>query len=332
MLRQLLVLASCSLLPLASAFLGGASAAPPLAALGARRAAMNRPSGVVSLRAAGSDCATTVVGGGRIGLTLQQFGKDAGFDDTLVKRGEKVPSDGSGPIYVCTRNDALKGVIAECPPERREDLVFYGQNGFIEDFLRAEGVFDSSTKVLVYMAVAKLGEKPTDGITSVNPEGLTAATGKGGPMGGAAREGHAIGGHARGLTRFGVEDATFQASMYEKLMWITSFMLLGVHHGGITVGEVEEKHRDDLAKMVIEMAACVTEEKGVAFKAGMAERLCAYAKTVGHFPTALKEFEWRNQYWLDTTRAREAAGKQDLTPFHTELLLKARDNAHVSFP
>lgn len=325
MLRQLLVLASCSLLPLASAFLGGASAAPPLAALGARRAAMNRPSGVVSLRAAGSDCATTVVGGGRIGLTLQQFGKDAGFDDTLVKRGEKVPSDGSGPIYVCTRNDALKGVIAECPPERREDLVFYGQNGFIEDFLRAEGVFDSSTKVLVYMAVAKLGEKPTDGITSVNPEGLTAATGKWAEQVAARLR-------SGGMTCSVMDDATFQASMYEKLMWITSFMLLGVHHGGITVGEVEEKHRDDLAKMVIEMAACVTEEKGVAFKAGMAERLCAYAKTVGHFPTALKEFEWRNQYWLDTTRAREAAGKQDLTPFHTELLLKARDNAHVSFP
>lgn len=72
MLRQLLVLASCSLLPLASAFLGGASAAPPLAALGARRAAMNRPSGVVSLRAAGSDCATTVVGGVRaVGLSSE---------------------------------------------------------------------------------------------------------------------------------------------------------------------------------------------------------------------------------------------------------------------
>jgi len=27
---------------------------------------------------------------GRIGLTLQQFGKDAGFEDTIVKRGEKV--------------------------------------------------------------------------------------------------------------------------------------------------------------------------------------------------------------------------------------------------
>ena len=33
------------------------------------------------------------------------------------------------------------------------------------------------------------------------------------------------------------------------------------------------------------------EERGVKFKAGVAERLLAYAKTVAHFPTALKEFE-----------------------------------------
>jgi hypothetical protein len=33
-------------------------------------------------------------------------------------------------------------------------------------------------QVLVYFAVAKLGDKPTDGKTDVNPEGLTAgATG-----------------------------------------------------------------------------------------------------------------------------------------------------------
>ena len=57
-------------------------------------------------------------------------------------------------------------------------MVFYGQNGYIEDFLKAKEVFSDSTKVLVYMAVAKLGEKPTDGITRLNPEGLTAATGK----------------------------------------------------------------------------------------------------------------------------------------------------------
>ena len=89
-----------------------------------------------------------------------------------------IPADSTGPIYVATRNDALSSVIDKCPASRKEDLVFYGQNGYIEDFLKAKEVFSDSTKVLVYMAVAKLGEKPTDGITRLNPEGLTAATGK----------------------------------------------------------------------------------------------------------------------------------------------------------
>ena len=94
---------------------------------------------------------------------------------------------------MCTRNDALAGVIADCPPARKGDLVFYGhalalprasppaatpacwapaagdaahparwlntaltpppprppsgrQNGYIEDFLRAENAFDDTTK------------------------------------------------------------------------------------------------------------------------------------------------------------------------------------------
>ena len=35
----------------------------------------------------------------------------------------------------------------------------------------------SPVQVLVYFAVAKKGEKPTDGKTDVNPEGLTAGEG-----------------------------------------------------------------------------------------------------------------------------------------------------------
>lgn len=99
------------------------------------------------------------------------MGKEAGFTDVMVKRQDNIAPDGAGPIYVATRNDALASVIAKCPEHRRGDLVFYGQNGYIEDFLKEQGVFKDSTKVLVYMAVAKLGEKPTDGITELNPEG-----------------------------------------------------------------------------------------------------------------------------------------------------------------
>ena len=37
---------------------------------------------------------------------------------------------------------------------------------------------NASTQCLVYFAVAKLGDKPMDGVTDLNPEGLTAAFGR----------------------------------------------------------------------------------------------------------------------------------------------------------
>ena len=51
------------------------------------------------------------------------------------------------------------------------------QNGMLLKFLAEQGL-SANTQVLLYLAVAKLGESPIDGITEFNPEGLTAATGK----------------------------------------------------------------------------------------------------------------------------------------------------------
>ena len=51
------------------------------------------------------------------------------------------------------------------------------QNGMLGPFLEAQGLPDA-TQILMYVAVAKKGEAPTDGITDANPEGLTTATGK----------------------------------------------------------------------------------------------------------------------------------------------------------
>jgi hypothetical protein len=39
---------------------------------------------------------------------------------------------------VATRNDALATIIKTCPEKRKSDLVFYGQNGYIEDFLKEQ--------------------------------------------------------------------------------------------------------------------------------------------------------------------------------------------------
>ena len=52
--------------------------------------------------------------------------------DVVLKRGDAFPaSPTEGPIYVCTRNDALQGVIDQTPESRRPDLVFL-QNGMLQ--------------------------------------------------------------------------------------------------------------------------------------------------------------------------------------------------------
>ena len=96
--------------------------------------------------------------------------------DVLLKRGEFIPPTGSGPIYICTRNNDLEEIIQSTPEPRKADLVFL-QNGMLGPYLESKGL-SGNTQALVYFAVAKKGDKPIDGKTDVNPEGLTAATGK----------------------------------------------------------------------------------------------------------------------------------------------------------
>lgn len=115
----------------------------------------------------------TIIGGGRIGLHL--FESNGLKDQLLKSRSDNLP-DGDGPIYVCTRNNDLDEIIKKTPVKRREDLVFL-QNGVLTNFLRERGL-ESNTQALIYYAVAKKGEAPIDGKTDLNPEGLTAVTGK----------------------------------------------------------------------------------------------------------------------------------------------------------
>ena len=70
------------------------------------------------------DVPSIIVGDGRVGTLLAEFGKRRGFEDTLVKRGDPIPELQAGgqlvrmPIYICTRNEDLDAVIATCPQER----------------------------------------------------------------------------------------------------------------------------------------------------------------------------------------------------------------------
>ncbi|XP_071723456.1 uncharacterized protein [Rutidosis leptorrhynchoides] len=246
-----------------------------------------------------------IVGGGRVGRALQDMGNGG---DLLVKRGEPVPVDFEGPILVCTRNDDLDAVLEATPRSRWNDLVFF-QNGMLEPWLGSKGLGDAD-QVLAYFAVSKLGEPPTDGKTDTNPEGLTAAYGK-------WASAIATRLQAGGLSCKVLDKEAFQKQMLEKLIWICAFMLVGARHPGATVGAVEKEYRDEVSSLITELASAAAAEKGLVFEEAMVDRLCAYSRAVAHFPTAVKEFKWRNGWFYSLTEKALANGKPDPCPLHT---------------
>ena len=262
-------------------------------------------------KAAAADVPSVIVGGGRIGNALREMGVPG---DVVLKRGEPIPAEpATGPIYVSTRNDDLQAIIDGCPPDRREDLVFM-QNGMLGAFLEKNELADA-TQVLLYLAVAKFGEKPTDGITELNPDGLTAATGKwASTFATRLRNG--------GLKCRDLAGDAYTEAMLEKHVWICAFMLVGALNGGITVGEVEKEHSDQLRAVVTELCAAGEAALGVKLAPGAFERLAAYGRVVAHFPTAVKEFEWRNGWFYAITEAAVKDGKADPCPLHTAGLVE----------
>ena len=254
----------------------------------------------------------TIVGGGRIGNLLYELNDkqdvfNSARTDTLKS------DDAGGPIYVCTRNNDLESIIEGCPAARREDLVFL-QNGYLADYFRRKGLEDKATQALVYFAVSKKGETPIDGVTDMNPDGLTAVTGK-----------WAEDFQARlakgGLKCHVLDSTTFTVAMLEKHIWISAFMAVGVKHGNCTVGEVEAKHSAEVRSLVEELGRAAAQELRVTFPPGVTDRLCAYARSVGHFPTALKELEWRNGWFMDLSFKATTRALPDPCPMHSEIIL-----------
>ncbi|KAF7099250.1 hypothetical protein CFC21_100907 [Triticum aestivum] len=251
-----------------------------------------------------------VVGGGRVGQALLSMGPSSG--DLLLRRGEALPPAApAGPILVCTRNDDLDGVLDATPKSRWPDLVFF-QNGMLDPWLESKGLAGAN-QVLAYFAVSKLGEPPVDGITDANPEGLTAALGNWAPAVAARLQNG-------GLTCKVLDKDAFEKQMLEKLIWISAFMLVGARHPGATVGAVEKEYRSEVSSLIAELASAAAAERGLSFDDGMEERLCAYSRAVAHFPTAVKEFKWRNGWFYSLTEKALAQGKPDPCPLHTAWL------------
>lgn len=230
---------------------------------------------------------TTIVGSGRIGTALAQMG-----DAIVIRRGEAIPAN-DGPIYVCTRNDDLDAVVEATPPARREDLVFV-QNGMLRSWLASRDLQDN-TQALIYFAVQKLRDKPVDG-------GGTVAWGK-----------WALALTERlqsvGLDCKVVDRGTFDRQMIEKLLWNCIFGLLSQRYAA-SVGEVVDRHADDVEALVGELAPIAERTLKLQLESGVTQRLCDYSKSVADYRGAVKELPWRNGWFLDIER----------TPLHVRWL------------
>jgi hypothetical protein len=112
-----------------------------------------------------------------------------------------------------------------------------------------------------------------------------------------------------------------QTHPYPPIFSTSAFMLVGAKHGGITVGEVESKHTAEVDALIIELASAgAAALGGLHLGPNLPARLRAYARSVAHFPTAVKEFEWRNGWFWGASEHAAAEGRADPTPLHTALL------------
>ena len=88
--------------------------------------------------------------------------------------------------------------------------------------------------------------------------------------------------------------------------------------GWVTISYQLSKTEHTTRDGKLEMARLENEAAlGVKLAPGAFERLAAYGRVVAHFPTAVKEFEWRNGWFYAITEAAVKDGKADPCPLHT---------------
>jgi hypothetical protein len=75
-----------------------------------------------------------------------------------------------------------------------------------------------------------------------------------------------------------------------------------------------------VSRLIVELAGAGQADLGIMLDAGYVERLLAYARSVAHYPTAMKEFSWRNGWFHGITRQQLQSGQSDPMPMHTALL------------
>lgn len=80
------------------------------------------------------------------------------------------------------------------------------------------------------------------------------------------------------------------------------------------MGEVAKKHTTEIHDLIIEMAQMMRFTLTVGMGTNLEQRLTDYALTVKDFPTAMKEFEWRNGFFYRYSKLALSRDIRDPTP------------------
>lgn len=247
-----------------------------------------------------------MIGAGRIGLALQRAAEESGEACTLITRTTGWASlDRSigEPILVATRNDDLDAVLARVPTHRRADLVFL-QNGALRPWLEANKLSEN-TRGLLFFAVSDRQATPVIG---PDPSPFT------GPSALAV---------VRWMSRCGlpsqvVDWPRFTAWELEKLCWNSAFGLLCDVHD-VDVGTACDAHADELAQLVDDLRRAGRGAMNVELPQDwLLERLVAYSRSIPRYRGAVKEWRWRNGWFV-----AEAVRWGVDTPHHIRLLKAA---------
>jgi hypothetical protein len=246
-----------------------------------------------------------LIGAGRVGGALFARAEAAGVPARLISRREgweALDAPAGGPILVLTRNDDLESVVARTPRHRWADLVFL-QNGMLRPWLAARGL-GGATRGILFVAVPERGAPLVAG-------GET-------PLWGPHADAVAAWLRAIEVPSAAVSAAAFADVELEKLLWAVIFGVIGQVTGD-GVGVIAERRRADVAELVRELAPLARGVVGAEIAdEALVERLCAYSASIPAWRAGLREWSWRNGWFVEA--AAEAGVR---TPAHARWLALA---------
>lgn len=243
-----------------------------------------------------------VIGAGRIGTALCER-DPARFGLIDREHGwERLAAEAGAPILLAVRNDDLDAVLARVPEHRHGDLVFV-QNGMLRPWLAEHGLA-GATRGLLFIAVPKRG-------AAIEPGGES-------PFHGPHAQALVDAFVANQLPARCVDAQEFAAIELEKLLWNSCFGLL-CDAFAADVGTIVREHHAELHDLVAELLAIGAPALGLSLELDpLVERLAAYSRSIPSFRASVKEWRWRNGWFVELARERGSS-----LPVHERLLARA---------